>query len=458
MENNKYNFKNMLKSNFYKYSKFINKYPLANGTFIQADMVKKWNDSKWQSEFHYLKEAKMHYVVMGTSITEGNVTKTIYPTKIPAGKMEYPNVDIVDMCLRNAEKSGIKVFLGINFNADWWKKAAREPNWLYAQMERGNLIADELYTKYHFKYPNSFYGWYWVYEVDNLNFRTKEQFSILSNAININLKHLKEKNHRLPFMLSPFMNSKYGTPKEYAKNWAYLFQNTDLGNGDIFCPQDSVGGGGLNINEVADWFCELRSAVNTKPGILFWANTETFNHFDWSSATLDRFIKQMKIESKYVDDFITFAYSHYYSPNNIHKGFHKTYLDYVKKGYLEKQAPTKPAKVTVKKIGLNKFLINWEASKDNMGVYEYIVYRNKKVIFNTKVQRIYGGVNKGITMTFTDNPPLKERFKKLIYGVRAVDFAGNVSLVKREERKVKSFGEFFSISLRKIFNFVNLDL
>ncbi len=43
------------------------KYPIADGSFIQDDMVEKWNDLKWQSEFNYLKEVNMHYVIMKTS-------------------------------------------------------------------------------------------------------------------------------------------------------------------------------------------------------------------------------------------------------------------------------------------------------------------------------------------------------------------------------------------------------
>lgn len=416
------------------------KYPIADGSFIQDDMVEKWNDSKWQSEFNYLKEVNMHYVIMVTSITEGDLTKTIYSTKIPGGQMEYPGIDIVDICLRNAEKTGIKIFLGINFNKAWWEKGPRDPNWLYAQMERGNVIADELYTKYYYKYPNAFYGWYWVYEVDNLNFKTKDDFSVLAKAIDINLKHLKEKNHRLPLMLSPFMNSIYGSAEEYAKNWAYLFKHTDLGKGDIFCPQDSVGGGGLKIDEVDHWFAELRKAVDTKAGLLFWANTETFNHLNWSSAPLNRFIRQMEIEKPYVDNIITFAYCHYYSPNNIDKGFHETYLKYVKSGRLENRKPTPPKKVKVREVGENKFLISWYPARDNIGIYGYEVYRDKKLIFTTNVDRIFKGKKgkkEGLVMSYIDKVPLKDKFKELSYEVRAIDFAGNIS--KPKKAKVSSF-------------------
>lgn len=403
-----------------------NKYPIVDGNFIQTDMVEKWNDEKWQKEFFYLKEVRMNYLIMVTSITEGNITKTVYPSKLQQINVECSQNDIVDICLRNAEKYGIKVFLGINYSDAWWKKGAYNPIWLYTQMKRSNIIADELYSKYKSKYPNAFYGWYWVYEVDNMNFRTKLQFFMLSKAININLRYLTRRNERLPILLSPFMNSKFGNPKKYASNWAYLFKHTDFKNGDIFCPQDCVGGGGLKINEVDAWFSEFRKAVDTKTGLLFWGNVENFNQLNWSSAPLNRFVKQMNIVNAYVDNIITFSYSHYYSPNNIDSGFHRTYLHYVESGELEKEIPIAPQKIEVKRETENVFLIKWESAKDNIGICCYEVYCNKKLVHSTNVQRIYGGNKQDISMSFSHEYILKKG-EKLTCEIIAIDFAGNRS-------------------------------
>lgn len=405
-------------------------YPIANGSFIQADMVYIWDDEMWIKELRYLKEADMHYVVvMGTSLTEGDTTKTIYPTKIPGGIMEY---DVLGRLLRNAEKADMKVFLGINYNGEWWRKYGNDPAWLYAQMDRANLIADELFDLYHFKYPNAFYGWYWAYEVDNLNFRTKEQLKVLANAININLRHFTEKNERLPVLLSPFMNSNFSTPEQYAKVWEYVLKNTELGSGDILCPQDSVGSGGLNVEELQKWFSALKKAANTKPGLLFWANNETFDQSDWSSATLDRFIKQLQFTDPYVTNHITFAYSHYYSPNNIHYGFHKTYLGYVNTGNLGKFSPTAPKNLKLKVIDKNQVSLNWEESGDNIGIYGYEIYRNGNVIHTYKRQRFYGGAEEDISTEYVDSIELKGIRKKYVYKVRTFDFTGNFSEFSEE--------------------------
>ncbi len=303
--------------------------PVADGSFIQLPMTYEWDDAKWQSEFGYLREAGMNYlVVMGTSTTDGNETQTTYPTSLPNCSIASP-ADVIDTLLRNASKAGFKVFLGIGFNKTWWKKSANDPEWLYWQMQRDNRIAEELYRKYHRKYADAFYGWYWAYEVDNMNFKNQKQLEVLSEALNLQLDFMSASNIKLPFLLSPFINSKYSSPKKYADIWAYVLGRTNLVKGDIFCLQDSVGGGGLKINQVRKWFRAMRKAVDTKPSLQFWANTESFMSNPFRTAPLSRFIKQMKLENPFVDKIITFSYCHYYSPNKVPEDYHKSYLNYI---------------------------------------------------------------------------------------------------------------------------------
>lgn len=303
--------------------------PVAEGSFIQLPMTYEWDDAKWQSEFGYLQEIGMSYlVVMGTSRTDGNKTQTTYPTSLPNCSMISP-VDVIDILLRNASKAGFKVFLGIGFNNAWWKKSANDPEWLYWQMQRDNLIAEELYRKYHSKYADAFYGWYWAYEVDNLNFNNRKQQNVLSEALNLQLDFMSASSIRLPFLLSPFINSKYSCPKKYADVWAYVFSRTNFITGDIFCLQDSVGAGGLKVYQIPRWFRAMKKAVDAKPCLQFWANTESFMSNPFRTAPLSRFIKQMKLESPYVDKIITFSYCHYYSPNKVSRDYHKSYLDYL---------------------------------------------------------------------------------------------------------------------------------
>lgn len=412
----------------------------ADGTFIQWWLVKDWDDWRWIREYRILKEAGMQYAVLTpTAIYEsgGNgksgVTKTLYPSEQPGFQVlkdkegnEYSG--IVDACLRNAQKMGIKVFLGLNFSEEWWSKG-RSAEWIKSRMLEGNRIVDDLWELYRSKYPDAFYGWYWCWEIDNGKFSTLDfngSKKMLSDAIRIQLDHMENTGKRLPFMLAPFMDWKLGTPERYAKTWEYVFVNSGMKSGDIFSPQDCIGAGGLNMGNYTKWFSELRKAVDKKPGIQLWATTETFNVNDWTAATIDRFIRQMNDLRPYVDNFITFSYSHYYSPYLVDKGFHRTYAEYVKTGKLESLPPCVPSGLKAAAEPGGKISINWDASHDNTGVGGYYVYRNGRLIKNLQVKRGDRMLRGNDADTSMEDASLKPG-ELYIYEVQAYDFAGNVS-------------------------------
>jgi hypothetical protein len=390
-------------------------WPLAEGTFIQKELVRTWDDAKWQSEFQYLREAGMKYIVLAPTAysSPGAPTETIYPSDHFAMEAGYP--DLVDNILRNAQKAGFKVFLGLNFDSDWWRKSARDPEWLYSKMQEGNIVADELYNKYHNKYEDTFYGWYWVWEVDNLNYPREEDQEVLAQAININLHHVKELNKEMPFMLCPFMNAAVGTPEQYKQMWVNIFKKTDFAKGDIFCPQDSVGAGGLNMENFVEWFKALREAVDTEKGLEFWSDAETFDHHDWSSAPIKRFVAQLQGVQPYVDHIITFAYSHYYSPNVGKEAYHKTYVDYVKTGKVEDIPPSVPGDLRVTDSSANSVRVQWAPATDNMGVVGYRLYRNDTLLSASLIPATF----------FVDRSVQPET--DYVYRVSAVDAAGNES-------------------------------
>lgn len=414
---------------------------VADGTFIQWWMVKDWDDGKWTAEFEVMKEAGMNYLILAPVAfyetdekTGKGITKTIYPTALADGYEvmkdgrgeKYP--DVIDACLRNAQKMDIKVFLGLNSSEEWWSNR-RNAAWINSRMKEGNRIADELWKLYYEKYKGTFYGWYWCWEADNFYFKRLDPFNsakILTNAIKIHLSHFDKKGMRLPFMLSPFMNRWLGTPRGFAKLWEYVFANSGMKEGDIFCPQDSVGTGALKVEDLEAWFSELRRAVNSKPGLKLWADVETFDKREWTSAPIDRFIKQMQAVNPYVDNIVTFAYSHYYSPNTVDPGFHKSYTDYIRTGSLENDPPAVPGsfKAAVKRNG--EVYLSWKAAKDNTGVCGYYIYRNGSLIANKQVKKVQkGSKESGISLSITDKG--LEPGAEYMYEIQAYDFAGNVS-------------------------------
>lgn len=429
-------------------------YPILSGSFIQVDLAQNWDENDWNRELKYLTENKMQYLILtNIAFTENNITETVYQSNIPGTKKIYGNTDQVDLCLKAAEKSGMKVFLATDFNNAWWNVSINDTDWFKNEMNKTNLICNELYKRYHSKYPHAFYGWYFPYEVDNAKFNSKDAFGNLAQGININLNYLNSSKQRLPFLMSPFINSDMGTAKEYADNWKYFFSKVNLQKGDVFCPQDSVGSGGMDINQINPWFTALRKAVNTKKGLQLWANAETFDYVNNSSASLDRFINQLKLEQPCVDKIVSFSYSHYYSPNNINPGFNKAYSQYVKEGGLKNNNVPKPKNLTVSTIDKNEFKLTWNSPSRNDNIEGYKIYRNGVLIFNPVVQRKYGGQTKQFYLSVVDKPILQNNVRLFTYSVKSVDFYGNESHVSNTVTVASDTLKVFPILLSKGCNY-----
>ncbi|OFX30924.1 MAG: hypothetical protein A2W92_07270 [Bacteroidetes bacterium GWA2_42_15] len=359
-------------------------YPIADGTFIQDYLVAQWDDTRWQKELGYLKEAGMHYIVFAPTLNTGNdgINRIIYPGNLPGTRVKY-QVDLVENCLRNAKKAGFKVFLGLNFNEKWWQRASWDSEWLYGEMELGNQLADDLTRRYKNRYEDTMYGWYWVWEVDNLNHQTTERQNTLIQALNINIDHLDKITPDMPFMLCPFVNYRIGNSQDNRDMWQYVFSGTHFREGDIFAPQDCVGAGGLELGMVDKWFSDMKEAVKSKPGLLFWSDAETFDQRFWTSATLDRFVEQMETVKPYVSNIISFAYSHYYSPFQTTKGFHETYLEYVKTGTLPMNAIPEPVENLIAYANSEgKLNLSWKEPKNKKNLAGYYIFKDNQLIGN----------------------------------------------------------------------------
>jgi glycerophosphoryl diester phosphodiesterase len=362
-------------------------HPLADGTFLQAGLIASWNDDRWQQELKALKEVGMHYLIFAPTVYEDSNEgpKSNYPSSLP-GVKQAGTADLIGNCLRNASKAGFKVFLGLNFNDRWWS-GRFDVRWLYDQMETGNRIADELVKKYKEKYGDAMYGWYWVWEVDNMHANTDSLQDILAEILNINLDHLHSITPSMPVMLCPFMNFRVGTAAACQQMWTHVFSKTHFRQGDIFAPQDGVGAGGLELDMLPLWYSKLKTAVETKPGLLFWSDAETFDQRFWTSAALDRFVKQMDLVKPYVSNIISFAYSHYYSPYKENKAYHEAYLYYTRKGTLPAMRTPDPVTGLVVKTNRGRPALSWDAPKDHSHIAGFNIYRNGILTGNHQYDR-----------------------------------------------------------------------
>ena len=128
----------------------------------------------------------------------------------------------------------------------------------------------------------------------------------------------------------------------------------------------------------------------------------------------------MNIVQPYVSNIISFAYSHYYSPNQVNDNYHKYYAHYVQTGIL----PKSPLLGTISNLHVvmaegNKPQISWEAPADSSEIAGYYVYRNQELVANIQYDRKN---KKNIRKTFIEKSALGKGTYK--YGICAYSFTG----------------------------------
>ena len=179
-----------------------------------------------------------------------------------------------------------------------------------------------------------------------------------------------------------------------------------------------------------------KAAVDTcDADIKLWANCENFDGAITSetlggvlspkitenisnvTATLDVFVKQMEIASKYAENIITFSYNHYYSPSRVNPAFINAYYDYVKNGYvLESEVPQAPENITMTQ-NENGIELSWDEAVDNFGIAYYRLEKDGK--FLARIDKFYG---------YEDNYFIDANGDmNSVYTIEAVDVSGNTT-------------------------------
>ncbi len=305
-------------------------HPTVSGTFMQAWAFADFDADAIGRHFDSLLEVGIDTVILQwtAETPEGKFKTVYYPSTLaeqnPADGSAGGNKKFVERCMAAAQARGMKIFLGLNVADEWWSNFVNDTQWVTMQAELGNQIAKEMYDLYKVKYPTAMHGWYFVWEFSNAIWPYERRGA---DMLNISLDFLTKLDPSMPLMLSPFIGSDI-SPLQTQISWVKLFNFTRFRPGDIYCCQDSVGAGFIKLDELDKYFSAIKNAVDSKPELTFWANNENFTQADWSSAPISRFVEQMKISSKYVENHVTFAYSHYYSPDMGKQLFHEAYKRY----------------------------------------------------------------------------------------------------------------------------------
>lgn len=414
--------------------------PVFKGSFIQSWASGSWNDEQWESEMAYMKDCGLEYLIVQDLATKsseetGGRWTLYYDSNLP----EFENADkgendVLAKALYHCKKAGIKLFVPLAMFDDFWTQTALTKQY-YEICETSQKMAEEIYENYYEGYEDTFFGWYFVPEISN-SLLMAISMSGLAKGLNGILSKLTEIDPSLPLLLSPFYSNYLSTGSTLTLTQLVSFFNTvDFRNGDIYCPQDAVGAGWTEMEDLPMIWAMYGEAVKSaKADVKLWANVECFTtpyadtltdgilapekteNTEYIPATLDRVAKQMEIASGYAENIITFSFNHYYSLKYSSSMFMDTYKDYVANNYvLEDKCPTAVKDLT-KAQTENGVELKWGEAEDNFGIAYYRIEKNGT--FLVRVETFAGG-----ELHFTDGSG-NENDK---YTVTAYDAAGNFS-------------------------------
>lgn len=410
--------------------------PEFNGTFLQSWMSGSWDDDRWQTEIENMKEAGIEYLILQDVANKGSEAlggewNVYYDSELPVFEDAAFGGNVIEAALRNCEGSGIKVFIGLAMFDDFWNETSLSPQYKEVCGVMAQMI-EEIYGKYG-EY-DCFYGWYFTPEISNSLMR-QIYIKGIADGINIVIDKINETDESKPLLMSPY-SSEYlsAGPMLSLTSYVRLIDGINFRDGDIFAPQDAVGAKWVKEENLERNWKMYKAAVDTcDVDLKLWANCENFStvvapsvlegilnppateNTVYVTETLDRFVWQMDVASRYAENIITFSYNHYYSPDYVNPAFIETYYDYVENGYvLETEAPSAPENVTATATDEGT-LITWDAAEDNIGIAYYRIEKDGK--FLARVDLVDGDEE----LSFLDTGMAGE------YVITAYDCAGNNS-------------------------------
>ena len=329
---------------------------LLSGSFLQSWICRDWTAARWDQEFAAMKELGMDYLVLQSvydaSFRQGKGEEQNWESYVLRGYLGmYPSEideldvavlstqnkgDALELALKAAKNNGMQIFIGLVSDERWWdfgwgvpklpdgkKNTATESyfaTWCEYNGKLNAQMIDEIWNRYGEEYGEQIAGWYYYNEIWNFDAACwgldgNAYATCIGNNINHFLNAINETCPEKPLMLSPFFNDTISTAIQYKQFWINIFEVANFREGDIFAPQDCVGGKHITIDELDSWIGNLKKAADTEKGLRFWVNNECFTS-DFKPADVKQFTQQIEATEKYGETHLTFSWNHYYNPLN----------------------------------------------------------------------------------------------------------------------------------------------
>lgn len=283
-------------------------------------------EADWRQKVREIAEIKMEYIIiMATALFDHcYFDSEVFP------RADIPCADPIEAVLDEADKLGIKVFLGNGFYGDWTKPGVNITS--EEVLNRTFRAMDELAKKY--SHHESFYGWYFPDEVCILLHFSKK----FINYVNLCSKHCREITPGRKTLIAPYGTNLTLTNSYYVDALASL----DV---DFIAYQDEIGVQKTRVWQSERIFARLKKAHDKAGRAALWADIELFKFegMVYKSALLpadfSRVQRQIENVSPYVDKIIGYQYTGLMNPKGSpsfagHESsakFYDEYCEYLKK-------------------------------------------------------------------------------------------------------------------------------
>lgn len=281
-----------------------------------------WGPEEWAADFDAMKAVGIDTVIL---IRAGHKDRMTLPSEVLAAHqpMRPVYIDLVDLFLSEAERTGMTFFFGIYDSGRYWHQGQPEK-----EVELNLRFTEEVAKKYGDR--KAFGGWYMTHEIHQHN----EGVTRLIEKLARHVKALKD----VPVLMSPYVRGRkqFGdnpiTPADHERDWDDIFSILS-GFVDIVAFQD----GQVDFYELPTYM-EINTRLARKHGLRPWSNVESFERgmpinflpIDWRNLLY----KVEVAEQAQVDKLITFEFSHFMSPNSMWpsaRSLYKRYKDYIEK-------------------------------------------------------------------------------------------------------------------------------
>ncbi|MBP8646231.1 MAG: DUF4434 domain-containing protein [Syntrophobacteraceae bacterium] len=293
--------------------------PPIRGTFLQLSAQhQSWPLEKWQRLFADLQTIQVEEIVIQWTVFDDLVW---YRT-------EQSQPATLDYIMQLAAASGIKVWLGLVHDSQFWSQIDRELALVEVYLRRLQLRSEEAARKLAAAYPQ-FYGWYIPSEVDDKHWQQHNSQEVLFNHLQQLTAGLRRIRAGTPVAISGFSNALMD-PETLEHFWKNLVCRTTI---DVVLFQDGIGTKKMNFYTLPLYLQAMQRGVQWQ-GCRLQVVVELFQEiqsrpFRAIPAPWERVAHQIALAQHYTDrHVIAFSIPDYMSPQ-AGEGAARLFQDYL---------------------------------------------------------------------------------------------------------------------------------